>query len=415
MDGDDVKLLSRRSCISLAHSTARVTREGTLVATAAGQISLFDFCFLLSRCFHRAYYARSEGSEDHSRDFHTSTPMPRDGISLGRQWRSTQNQEFYDKKVAERREKVAAVREAGKHTEARILEKLFLNQEELEVRWEGLMRERDSVLHADLGISDLRKQLQLFDSCFVSSSLKDAKAGVLKEKEEMRAKGETVDSTLVYGEIEFMPFGVALRKLSTRYGMGPGGVFYDIGHGTGKPVLAAQLCHPFDKVGGVEIMATLFKRSEAALAHWNQNVVPQLPLPLKETKIVMAHGDCLDFSVLDWSDATVLFANSTCFGSEFTKLVAQKAEVCRKGTFFINFTNPIARHSGCWTTLEAANYSMSWGSACVYIAVRNDQPAGTPPPEKVAKPAARAKNFFCESNPHHSLRGADSFDGCVIC
>ena len=30
----------------------------------------------------------------------------------------------------------------------------------------------------------------------------------------------------------------------------PGGVFYDLGHGTGKPALAAALLHDFESVNG---------------------------------------------------------------------------------------------------------------------------------------------------------------------
>lgn len=335
-------------------------------------------------------------------------------ISVNRCWKDADTQKFYDNQLAQRCETVAAARNAGQYTEARILEKLYLKLDRYEVEWEELMRKRDDAMHADLDIADLRNQFQMFETCFAKDSLKDAKTAVNVEKKEMEEEGETVTQTLVYGEIEFMPFGVALRKLSARYGMGTGGVFYDIGHGTGKPVLAAQLCHPFDKVGGVEIMTSLFTRSEAALERWNQNVVPLLPSPIKETQILLVHGDCLDFKVLDWSDATVLFANSTCFGRTFTRQVAQKAEACREGCFFINFTDSMSKHSGCWTLLEKAEYTMSWGMACVFISVRNSKPSGTPPPESSTKTLGMKKRFFCEQQPHHSMSDADSFD-CVIC
>jgi hypothetical protein len=56
-------------------------------------------------------------------------------------------------------------------------------------------------------------------------------------------------STLVYGEINFESFGIAFEKIKKLYGrpgtrfsgsegvlQQPGGKFYDLGSGTGKPV-----------------------------------------------------------------------------------------------------------------------------------------------------------------------------------
>lgn len=63
----------------------------------------------------------------------------------------------------------------------------------------------------------------------------------------------TGDSTLVYGEITFKTLALALHKIKAKYGLPgvghsgdagilqePGGVFYDIGSGTGKPVRAVK-------------------------------------------------------------------------------------------------------------------------------------------------------------------------------
>lgn len=64
----------------------------------------------------------------------------------------------------------------------------------------------------------------------------------------------TGDSTLVYGEITFKTLALALHKIKTKYGLPgvghsgdagilqePGGTFYDIGSGTGKPVRASTM------------------------------------------------------------------------------------------------------------------------------------------------------------------------------
>jgi hypothetical protein len=54
--------------------------------------------------------------------------------------------------------------------------------------------------------------------------------------------------TLVYSEVSFQPFAKAFLKIRDLYGgfRAPGGKFYDIGSGTGKPVFAASLLHPWE-------------------------------------------------------------------------------------------------------------------------------------------------------------------------
>ena len=66
-------------------------------------------------------------------------------------------------------------------------------------------------------------------------------------------------ATLVYGEVRFDALALVLHTLRERYGAlsKPGGVFYDIGSGTGKPVFGAALLHCWDKVVGIEVVQDL--------------------------------------------------------------------------------------------------------------------------------------------------------------
>ena len=142
-------------------------------------------------------------------------------------------------------------------------------------------------------------------------------------------------STLVYGEIMFEPFGLTFEKIKKKYGglLTDGGVFYDIGSGTGpwlargsrvhastphinslmrgewrerlqwrgwwrwhgwrrwgnldggciagKPCFAAALLHNFDKCVGVEILTGLHEISLQILDEWRASMVPKLP-PAKQ-------------------------------------------------------------------------------------------------------------------------------------
>eukprot|EP00943_MAST-04B_sp_MAST-4B-sp1_P005867 g5867.t1 len=167
-------------------------------------------------------------------------------------------------------------------------------------------------------------------------------------------------STLVYGEISFNSFAVAMEKVINKYGglQESGGIFYDIGSGTGKPALAAALLHDFDEVKGIEILDGLFKISLELQNVWEKKVVPLLSDKKAQTRVKFIKGDA---TVLDWSDATCVFANSTCFDDNLMKRLAEKADACPIGTFFITFTRKLP--SDNWEVLEHESHPMSWGHA----------------------------------------------------
>ena len=52
---------------------------------------------------------------------------------------------------------------------------------------------------------------------------------------------------LTYGEMLFQTMALSIESIRDRYGgLTEGGVFYDLGSGTGKGCLGAALLHPFD-------------------------------------------------------------------------------------------------------------------------------------------------------------------------
>ena len=81
-------------------------------------------------------------------------------------------------------------------------------------------------------------------------------------------------STLVYGEISFSSYAVAIEKVKNKYGglQESGGIFFDLGHGTGKPALAAALLHDFDSVNGIELLDGLFNLSLQLKQVWMEKI-----------------------------------------------------------------------------------------------------------------------------------------------
>lgn len=125
----------------------------------------------------------------------------------------------------------------------------------------------------------------IFDSVMQSFPPTLGKAVSKKEREELQLK----DPNLVYGEITFDTLGVVFEKIKKVYGRpfqghsGPvgflqsrGGIFYDLGSGTGKGVIGAAILHNFDVCYGIECLEGLYSLSLDALNGYNTKGKPRL-------------------------------------------------------------------------------------------------------------------------------------------
>lgn len=220
-------------------------------------------------------------------------------------------------------------------------------------------------------------------------------AGKIASRGERESKSYT-STTLVYGEIEFEPFAATLCRLRDRFGhlyvrtkerccpharltplpaprygfMQPdsemgGGVFVDVGCGCGKPVFAAALCHPWERCVGVEILQSLHALCLDARDEYDASVRPRLPSRNADTELLFLHGDA---TVLDWSNADVVFMNSTCFDTKLMAALLARAENLRDGAILITMTMPV-RHKD-FTLLEQAPMDEQWGEATVFCHVK---------------------------------------------
>ncbi|CAN0106555.1 unnamed protein product, partial [Hapterophycus canaliculatus] len=82
-----------------------------------------------------------------------------------------------------------------------------------------------------------RESGRLFESLFAGLSLSEGKS---LSKAERRRKGLMNDRSLIYGEVDFASFATILREVAALAESKPGGVFYDLGSGTGKGVYVVR-------------------------------------------------------------------------------------------------------------------------------------------------------------------------------
>ena len=116
-------------------------------------------------------------------------------------------------------------------------------------------------------------------------------AAALSGEEEQDA---VVGSSLTYGEIDFDAMAALFRAVRALGGLRePGGAFWDLGAGAGRPVLAAALLHDFDIACGVELQEPAFNRSRRALDSFERSCRGRC-----RTKVLSSSSASLHFPAL---------------------------------------------------------------------------------------------------------------------
>ncbi|AWN72820.1 methyltransferase [Legionella anisa] len=160
-----------------------------------------------------------------------------------------------------------------------------------------------------------------------------------------------------YGEIDFLSF-IALLSLTNP---NENTVFYDLGSGTGKAVLACSMVFPICKSIGIELFPELYldacKRLEQLAAM--KNYAGQA----KKIQFVLG-----DFLKVNFDDATLVFINSTAFfGPTWEKLCAKLDHLPHLNTVITTSKTLPNTH---FTVTTRTKVQMSWGVVFAYIHTR---------------------------------------------
>jgi SAM-dependent methyltransferase len=169
------------------------------------------------------------------------------------------------------------------------------------------------------------------------------------------------DQGLTYGEIFFDTFYKMLEKTQPKEGE----VFYDLGSGTGKAVFVAHLLFPFSKTVGIEILPTLYQASKTILKKYEKEVRPKILEKKNQQKIEFILGD---FLKIDFSDADVVFANSTCFSQQMIDKLETSFLSLKKGARIMTLTKKLTNKN--FYLFDSLIYKQSWGEATVNFYVK---------------------------------------------
>ncbi|EQC42558.1 hypothetical protein SDRG_00288 [Saprolegnia diclina VS20] len=177
-----------------------------------------------------------------------------------------------------------------------------------------------------------------------------------KEMSMQARKGTEHDTTgHVYGEIAFFPFADILLSIAPELPQN-NAIFYDLGSGVGKAVVAAALLHPFHKSVGIEVLQPLVDFSLARVDKLGQDYdgIAQ--------SISFVSGSFLDHP---WSDGDLVFSHSTCFSPGTWERISKQAEQLKQGAYFVSVSHVLL--SPLFEVLRTMVVTMSWGSCTVYV------------------------------------------------
>ena len=156
---------------------------------------------------------------------------------------------------------------------------------------------------------------------------------------ERKKKELTTDKSLNYGEIDYYAFYDSIAILK-QFGIKKTNdmIFYDLGSGTGKALVAARLIHDFSKIHGIEIMESLYNEGNKCIEEFNNKILTALNLNTSSNLITSELGSLLD---IDWSDGDIVYCNSTAFDQNLMELFSQKASCMKSNSILITYTKPI--------------------------------------------------------------------------
>lgn len=185
------------------------------------------------------------------------------------------------------------------------------------------------------------------------------------------------NNNLVYSEIDFYTIGYIIEKINKVHGrpntgasghngklQNRGGLFYDLGSGSGKVSVAASLLHPFDSCFNIECLGSLVLVSNEITQSYNTVGRSSLNRDY-ETFINTIFGNFLDMKDKDWRDGDVVFANAANYDDNTMKKIALLAHLMKRGSFFVTISQKLP--SNDFVIVDHFMRKISWGEASVYI------------------------------------------------
>jgi len=174
----------------------------------------------------------------------------------------------------------------------------------------------------------------------------------------------TVDhakTTFTYGEIEFDSFIDMLERIPDIQNKK---VFYDLGSGTGKAVIAAGLSNFFSKVCGIELLDNLHAEAQRIRSSFEKEIKPLY----RRARITIEFIQD-DLFRHTYDDADVIFIHTTtCMDEEMLERLQEHLKHVKHNAIVVTATKSLGRP---FDIMYSEKFKMGWGVATIYYHQKN--------------------------------------------
>ena len=145
---------------------------------------------------------------------------------------------------------------------------------------------------------------------------------------------------LTFGQIPPRAVSTLFKQIHDLGGMqNELGTFLDLGSGDGLVSAAAMMCAPFKNALGIEIVPSLYKRSQILAETWNASISGNEPNfkdlgPLSFELADLRESD-------RYTSASVAFVNAPCFDEPLMHTISQKASQMLPGSLLVSVGKPL--------------------------------------------------------------------------
>ena len=152
------------------------------------------------------------------------------------------------------------------------------------------------------------------------------------------------------------------------------GIFYDLGSGTGKAVIAMAIFCPFKKLVGIEALKGLWDLSMRSRFAYYQTISDKFVkfrdlFSIEKTNELDFYNG--DFMRQRWVDAAIIFANSTCFSDDLMDRIGIKAMFeCKVECILVTISKKIKNFNDDWECFHDFKRVMSWGLGTIFVYIR---------------------------------------------
>ena len=223
------------------------------------------------------------------------------------------------------------------------------------------------------------KKLQLYNEHMMKIYSNISTDRVKIEVQRCLGDQSPLETSLTYGDIDTNSFVNMLIRCSPRQGE----VFVDlgrhyfpcivwspsefIGSGTGRAVVAASLLFGdiLNRAHGIELLPVLHSYAVQSIEAMSA-ILEAADLKTLQTSVTtVEQADFLENCEYDWTQADIVFINSTCFSDSLMHQLQSKAEKLRRGARVMTLTKHF--NSTSFRIVDMVNYTMSWGLATCYF------------------------------------------------